>query len=244
MTCKIADKDQLISKLTEALKFEHTALIRLQTGSDYRIRTESVYHEEVCFICDRLKKVELPCPYCIDEPHVQPVLMSRASTIQGTSRWRICNERRVGGRLDMTPPTIAQIAEALTCLAETTTHIHAPTDGFVDECRPCMGGKMDALSTLDDYGPALARAVVDLLRAADYEMNERDDWCTTHSAAARRDRFHSERCSVAINTRQGCVITHPDLSQALATAVELLSPLVEAACPACVDEPCIDHTKL
>ena len=67
MTCKIADKDQLISKLTEALKFEHTALIRLQTGSDYRIRTESVYHEEVCFICDLLKKVELPCPYCIDD---------------------------------------------------------------------------------------------------------------------------------------------------------------------------------
>ena len=145
----------------------------------------------------------------------------------------------------MTQPTIAQIAGALTRLADAATHIHAATDGFVDECPPCMGGKMDALNTLDDDAATLARVLADVLPAADYEVNERYDWCQTHKAPAHRDRFHAERCSAAVNARQGCVITYPSLPLTLERAVELLGPLVQAACPACVkDEPCIEHVWL
>ena len=144
----------------------------------------------------------------------------------------------------MTRPTTDQVLTALARITEAATHIHAAADGFVDECQPCMGGKMDALCTLDDYGPSLARAVIDLLRAADYEMNERDEWCVTHNAAAGRYRFIDGRCSAAINSRQGCVITHPDLSQAIERAADLLGSVVGMGCPACVDEPCIEHVRL
>ena len=69
-------------------------------------------------------------------------------------------------------------------------------------------------------------AAAKALRALDYELNERDDWCRTHHAVARRGRYYHDRCSAAANLQQGCVMVRP-MDEALAAYEPLAKLLLE-----------------
>ena len=68
MTCKLTNKDLLIEKLTASLRYEHVAL-----SSEFgpELYNKHGYHGSECTVCDLLRKVEQPCPYCIDDEHVK-----------------------------------------------------------------------------------------------------------------------------------------------------------------------------
>ena len=72
-------------------------------------------------------------------------------------------------------------------------------------------------------------AILQELCALDKQSRELgpDDWCSTHSSRALADRFHSERCSVSVNSRSGCKILHPENDYA-ALARNLFLPAMEA----------------
>ena len=78
MTCKLADKDLLIRKLMAALRYEHVALSS-EFGPELH-DSKHGYHESECTRCALLRKVELPCLYCIDdEPYIEHVKLEEAT---------------------------------------------------------------------------------------------------------------------------------------------------------------------